>query len=455
MTFVRFFLSLIPIHLAGWSTSRLLFNQNSSFSKVEKLALSFGVGWGVWTLEMFYAALLGLPWNPLLLSLPWLLLFFWNRKKEGRISETRVPLSPLERKLFLFLVFLFIYVIVESLSYPLTHFNFWDAWSIWGHKAKAFFLARSVDFSFFTDPSRHFTHQDYPLLLPLAESWIYLGLGRINEQTIKLLFPLFYLSFLVLFWGVVRRERDRFESLVSTALLATLPILLEHVLWAYAELPLTFYYTLSTLYLYHWCRKGRGEDLGMGVLFSVFAAWTKNEGIALWGINALLFGTARFFTSFDPVRKKGKEVLLLFSPILFLLPFWLLLEALGVASELLTQLRGGVVLASFGRIPVILNTFFYRLLDIPRWNLLWMGLVLFGGLFWKELFTFPKRILTLALFLHLLLYLFVYLIHPLNVLWAMRVDHSVDRLLLHAAPLALYLLEFLLVWGRTQVPPSR
>lgn len=453
MMFFRFFLSLVPVCLVGWIALSFVLSRESSFSLAERGALSFGMGWGILTLEMFYFSLLKLPWNFFLLFSPWLILLpfsLWKRRSDGRniFSSKRTPWSSLERTLILFLLLVFLHTCVESLTFPLTHYDFWDAWSIWGFKAKAFTISRTIDFSFFNDPSKYYAHQEYPLLLPLSETWIYLVLGRIDEQMIKLLFPLFYLSFLILFGGVFRRENGRMASLLLATFLATLPIFLQYTLQGYAELPVTFYYTLSTLYLSFWCQKGGWEDLWVGLFFSTFAAWTKNEGQALFVINALFFGMIRFFTSSHPARKKFFEWLLLFLPILLLLPWWLLLKQLKVPSEFFAQLKVEAILERSWRFPVVLSTFFRKVLDLSKWNLLWVGLLLFGSFSWKKNFSFSKAALILVLLFHLVLYIFIYMIHPLDVLWAMNIDDSFNRILLHAAPVALFLLgSFLCMEG--------
>ena len=446
MILFRFFLSLIPVYFVGWLVLSFFLDQTSHFTRGERNALSWGLGWGFLTLEMFYFALLKLPWNPFLLLLPWCLLFPFALGRRKIVSPASISLNPFERSLLLFFLFLFLYVSIDALTFPLTYYEFWDTWSIWGHKAKAFALKRSVDFSFFTDPSRYFTHQDYPLLLPLSEGWIYLGLGKIDEITVKLLFSLFFLSFLVLFWGACRREKNRKDSLLLTGFLATLPIFLQYVVQGYAELPLTFYYTFSTLYLYFWCQTGRREDLWMGIFLSLFAAWTKNEGLALFVLNASLFGIGHFVSFPGSPRRKLSEGLLLFSPVFFLLPWWLFLRWAGLSSEFFPQLRAGTFLALFWRLPVILMAFFWKILDLTKWNFLWIGFLLFGIIYWRDLFSFSKRILVLALFLHFFLYIVIYVIHPLDVLWVMDVDDSFNRILLHAAPVSLFLLGSLLRW---------
>ncbi len=449
MNFLRFFLSLIPVVWIGWVVLHGITSRRSSFSLLEKGALSFGIGWGVLSFEMFYGALVGISWNVWILIGPWLLSSFFfipRMKKSGKISLK--PFSHEERRLFLILLFLIIYVTLESLTLPLTYYNFWDGWSIWGQKAKAFALKGSLDVSLFTDPSRTYAHPEYPLLLPLSECWLYLGMGEVDEQVIKLLFPLFYFSFLALFWKFFEREKGRQESLLYTVLLATSPLLIYHLISGYAELPLTFYYTFSTLSLYFWCWKGKREDLWVGVLFSAFAAWTKSEGQALLGLNAMLFGSAYLLTSKEALFKKWMKIFLLFSPFIVIAPWWIFLKRLHVSpSEFVPQFRPDLLASHGGRMPLVFGTLVLKLLNVLKWNLLWVALFLMGGIFRRELFSFPRNLLAFALILHLALYYFIYVIHPLDVLWAMNVDDSYNRVLLHAAPLALYLLGGLMGFG--------
>lgn len=458
MTFLRFFASLIFVCFIGGVTLTLIGCRNSKISFAEKGALAFGLGWGLLTCEMFYFSLFKIPWNPFLLLLPWLLFLpfsFWRRQKmtETAPSPQRTPFTSSERVLLFFLFFLFLCVTIDALTLPMTHIDFWDAWSTWGHKAKAFALWRTIDFSFLTDPSRPHIQKDHPLLLPLAESWIYLNLGKVDEVTVRLLFPLFYLSFLVLFWGMSRREKgEKKGDLLLVTLLATIPIFMEHAVRGYADLPLTFYYTFSTLYLYFWCREGKKEDLWVAVLFSVFAAWTRSEGQVLWILNALLFGTFRFFTTPQTIGKKISEGLPLLLPLLIFLPWRFLLLRLEASSEWLPQLKVSIFLTQASRLPLILKIIFWRLLDPSRWNLLWGGLLFFGALCWRRLFSFPTVLLMSALFLHGTLYLFVYVIH-MDPPWVVT-DDQYSRLFLHVAPLALFLLGAL--WEGTssrEVPP--
>jgi len=227
MDIFKFFLTLIPVFAAGWSVLVLLLKGEIRFTAVEKGALAFGVGWGLVTLEMFAFSLWGVPWDARYLSLPWLLLLplsVWKWKKGDRNFPTHVKASflPEETAAVLFLTFLFWYVVLEALAFPLFVPDYWDAWSIWGFKAKAFYLSRSVT-PLFRDyyplyDNTHFSHPGYPLLLPLAETWVYLGLGKVDEQTVKLLFPLiafiFPTTFIILFGPIFIKNLPILERLM-------------------------------------------------------------------------------------------------------------------------------------------------------------------------------------------------------------------------------------------------
>ena len=44
----------------------------------------------------------------------------------------------------------------------------WDAWHIWLLKAKVFFVEKGVPTGFLLDETLKYSHQDYPLLVPLV-----------------------------------------------------------------------------------------------------------------------------------------------------------------------------------------------------------------------------------------------------------------------------------------------
>ena len=78
-------------------------------------------------------------------------------------------------------------VVYLSFRYPLG----WDGLLVWELKARyAFLNGGALPATYFTDATRWFSHPEYPLLLPLTETWFYLWIGDCNQFWIKLIFPL-------------------------------------------------------------------------------------------------------------------------------------------------------------------------------------------------------------------------------------------------------------------------
>jgi hypothetical protein len=83
----------------------------------------------------------------------------------------------------------------------LQHTLGWDGISVWELKARyAFLNGGDLPIAYFSDAARRFSHPEYPLLLPLTETWFYLWMGVPDQFWIKLIFPLWSIAlFAVLF----------------------------------------------------------------------------------------------------------------------------------------------------------------------------------------------------------------------------------------------------------------
>ena len=453
MNIRSFLLSLLPVVAIG-RLSLSFFPLEREFGSAERCALSFGMGWGLLTFQLFVYSFIGIPWSLLLVLLPWagLIPFAFRKglslRKTPEEEKPPHPFIGVEWGFVYFLTFLFLYWMAEATAFPISFAEFWDAWAIWGLKAKAFYLAGSIRPLFFEYyPSYggiHFSHPSYPLLLPLAESWVYRVSGTLAEEAVKFLFPGFLLSLMVLFHGSFRREGPRLLGLILVSLLSLLPIMGDYAIRAYAEIPLTFYYTVSTLYFYLWLRRESPGYLGIALFFSAFAAWTKIEGQALLVVNGLLFGSARMRGRGSLRRRVGEGVLCLAGPLLPILWWCWLLRQAGIPQEFVSTLTPERFTALFPRLPLIASALFRSVTDTSRWQFLWVGFFLFGLLFWREAVSFPRGCLLAAILCHLGLYVLILWIHPLDVGWVMAIDDTFQRLLLHAAPVTLFFLGLLL-----------
>src|SRR5262249_16732799 len=77
----------------------------------------------------------------------------------------------------------------------------WDGLFKWEIKAGVAFLKGGViPLSFYSDPTRPWTHPEYPLLLPLSEAWLYGWMGRADQQMAQLLSLVFFAAALGLLY---------------------------------------------------------------------------------------------------------------------------------------------------------------------------------------------------------------------------------------------------------------
>ena len=169
----------------------------------------------------------------------------------------------------------------------------WDAWAIWGSKAKVLALGSGP----LEDVTR-FGHADYPLLWPTI--WAFSGwfAGGWEECWSKGWGAVFLL---LCVWEmastVTAQSGNRTAGLLAAALLVSVPHVPLLASWAYAEAPLWLMMTCGLACFLRWrSQEGRRADAVLAGLFAAAAAHTKNEGLlfaVLLGLLLLLRGQQR------------------------------------------------------------------------------------------------------------------------------------------------------------------
>src|ERR1051326_3681801 len=212
---------------------------------------------------------------------------------------------------FLLLLYLFIAVTLHALAFP---FYNWDAFAIWGLKAKVvtYDSLRSTP-AYFHDASLSYSHPDYPLLLQFLTSGVYAAMGHVDDPLGKIVLPPLFAAYGAITFMALRWRLPRNQSILLTAILLAVPLCTRWAGSGYADVPLTLFYGASIFFLVKWLDEssgksspspltplpsdGRGEpgrgtiihhpssiippDLLLACLFSVFAALTKSEGLGL------------------------------------------------------------------------------------------------------------------------------------------------------------------------------
>jgi Dolichyl-phosphate-mannose-protein mannosyltransferase len=430
---------LTLILVAGWASAGAL-----GWRGVFQLGAAWPLGtallaWWMWLLDI-----VGLPWSvwsvglPLLGGAGFLGWYMWRHHGQMplclELPRLRLHWSLLGWALVALLTGC---VLVQAVLLPLTDR---DSWTIWGLKSQAFFLDGSIEpvLSIYRGVDAH--HASYPPAQPLAQTWLYLMMGGLSERLAKAIFPLWYLAGVLLTWWTCRRWTSRTVGLGWALLLATTPLYLDHATLANADLPLAVALQLGGIALACWVETGERRWIVGGAVALSAAAWLKLDGSYL-GAGMLL---AALLVA--PLRRRGMH-----APRHRALVDGAL--ALGLFAALVLPWLGYTRLLGLNDLPG-LESF-----QGDGWALLWEGIAVIGaevlfsynnssmgllgggyGMFWLvclgALAVGWRRLHSDAVLWFLLLiiaggfafYLAIYTVRPY---------YSVERYLLHLAPLAL------------------
>ncbi len=176
-------------------------------------------------------------------------------------------------------VLLAVSALVVVLGYALPLYKF-DAWAQVGFKAKVFFETRQLDGFFGRDDLLHYQNADYPLLVPLLETWVAILIGQWNEHVVKLPIALLYPALLALFCASLERYLSRTRALVATLALAAIFHFRFYATVGYADLPLAVFAFLAFDRLVGRPAPARSDVILAG-LYGGLAAFAKNEGFVV------------------------------------------------------------------------------------------------------------------------------------------------------------------------------
>ena len=155
----------------------------------------------------------------------------------------------------------------------------WDAWAIYGLRARAIFLGGSQWRDAFSGLIG-WAHPDYPLLLPLstARAWLYCG-GEVRSAQ-AIVTALFALAAVGVVCTTLSALRSRTQGYLAGIVLMGLTTFVGYTSSAYADVPVLFFFaaTFALLALRHSWRLDH-RCLVLAGLTAGLAAWTKNEGL--------------------------------------------------------------------------------------------------------------------------------------------------------------------------------
>lgn len=402
--------------LIGFSVYTILLGRVINNNALHTVALSYGVGVGVLSLQLFFYAWLTIPITLLSVNVPWIPVVLLAAKKLLHIRFPAVRHTSIERIFFVGLVGITSVVFLESILRPVIA---WDGFATWFLAAKSFYIQKDIMPDFY-----RYADFDIPPLSSLYISYLYFWIGAVNDRITLLIFPFFYLSLLILFYFFAKQFMATTMALLFTFFLATMQNVIRHAGRfdvGHVDIVLSYYFFLSFYLLVVFIQKKSFRVLLLLELILAVGALIKNDGVPFFFIvNAAVFIYiviwCRFYYS----------VAILFGLVPFLA--WNYFKAtLGIPES---YLQAGIPI--FSRIPQIGIQVIQEFLHISRWNVLWIAFVF-------ALFVHKRSVITTLLLavisMQLGIYLVVFVITPLPV--GEHMQGSLDRLLLHLAPLAL------------------
>ena len=452
MDFLLFAASIGVFIVSGLITLNFMEKgKGSDFGIGVRFAVSFMLGLGIVSLQMFFYSILSIPFSFFSISLPWIALTAfsflsseWKISFFAQLKGTDLPswrnITWYEGILLLIMVSQIVYAFVYAFLMPVVG---WDALAIWFLKARGFFWQKKISVSFLLNNP---AHPDYPLLIPLSIAWIYTSMGKINDHLAKILYPLQYVSLLIIFHYLLKKISSRKNALLFTTLLSLTPLLLIHAgglpiglgefskgdFVGYADITLSIYFISFCGFLYLFLLNQNYLFLTIAVLFLGMGAWTKNEGLTFALIGACLI--AQYLSG------KLKRRLLTISVVLavFILPWFAYRLYFGIPGEYFSSnLNFSVILGNVSRLSVIVNAMGKAMFvdNIALFSFIWYGYILTSLVNWRGFFHSPLFVLQTMFLSQIATYIFIYMISPHDIVWHLAT--SVDRLILHLTPLAM------------------
>lgn len=298
----------------------------------------------------------------------------------------------------------------------------WDAWAIWGAKAKILLLGDNG-----LVEATYFGHPDYPLLWPMVWSFSAWFSGGWEEMWSRGWGGVFAFLCAIEIIVILRRLiNNNLTAILGGALFLSMPITLVVASWSYAEAPF-WLLTISCA----GCLLLKGSDSPIFVtiiagLLASGAAYTKNEGVLFALVSAVWILVL-------PGQRKYFHFLIFIGVFLVCyLPwiYWVRFQ-LGLGSHATAGLFFNVENLQHGlnRILPALKSISRIWGDIKLWNIVLWGALLsavisIGNPLYRKLLFLPLAMIAG--------YFFITIFHRADIYW--QVGTSWNRLTLHIMP---------------------
>jgi len=446
----------LPFTLGALVVAAVSGKKASCFNIWERIAFSFPLGLGLLAITMYLLDLAGVPVTLINIAI---VLFTYYAILIGYLLFTKALNRPFlsipkpsfdldwqERILFLLISLKVLFAFFSALVKPMIDV---DAFQFYSIVAKGLYYKHTL-----LTPYISTYIGGKPPFPFLAQGWVLIGLQTTNDAWLKILSPILFISLLVLFYNVLRKSVTRKISLLFTFMLSSLPFLLYHTTTAYADVPVTFYFTVSCLYLFRFLKdfydrpaERNYAPLAISLIMAAVTVWAKHAGLMLAGANILTLLIFLFSQRKQLYVKEIKGIASIIF-ILFLLITPLIVPRVNFLIGTLSGLTGhnDVAVQAIAKnvvdVPISERTvkigqiFTGKLFLYSDWHLTWALLLVSLLFFFRRALAVPQRYLLCVLVLAVMS---VFVQFESSGVFVWLLDGTLfDRLVMNEVPLALF-----------------
>lgn len=289
--FLALLLGLLTFYAAGYAVARSIDSSLAS-SRVGILGIALICGPGIVAFASFLLDVAHVPFSPLhsyLVSIAFLALAVLVARRQIGLAPSQfsatTELGPFLPKLAW--TALFLCVALGALFAMVTP-AIKDSLVNWSYKTLVLFQDGSVRTEDLRAEFRHLYHPNYPLLVPIAQVFLFGLAGTAIDQLAKVTFALPHLGVALLAIAEFRARLGAGRALLIAALLATTPHFYRaddlyrfagSVPSGYADPTFAALSGACAIATIAWLRTRRRGDLAIAALFLGLAVFTKNESL--------------------------------------------------------------------------------------------------------------------------------------------------------------------------------
>lgn len=303
--------ALTTLTVMGWALHALILPNSKFVSPLEKLAISYLLGFAYlgWLIDislLLYQRVSYWFWWTSLLVIPVAVVWRGQKIKVALHADWRWPqlsFSPFNWSalttlcLFGVLIFQLVYTLTVSLSSTIGP----DGLYVWAIKAKAIYLDSTVSpgtlRNYLTSDTWSFSHPNYPLTFAAVEAWLYIWIGKIDVQPIKLINACGFVALLTLLVGHLRRHLPLAPALLLACLLATSRIFVDYSTSGYADVALAVVFGGAVIFGVNYLYSRDQYSQYLCIILAACATQIKNDGTLMFIILVFFMCLALLFSS--------------------------------------------------------------------------------------------------------------------------------------------------------------